>query len=173
MQFLSKTLIKMMLILPIVAGAQTWQSVGGGAAPAPVTNATAGAVCTPSRSIGLDQWNRSYTCVESKWRMEYGGTRDEYTFTITGQTPRLMRGFGTVNTSNNTFTGDLMCDPYTFSIVCGSAYPGVREWCGADASCAYIKADFYTHAITPSHTHTTYGVVGVTALPIQNITTIR
>ena len=100
----------LLAMAPGVSTAQAWQKIGGGAAP--VTNATAGAACTPNGSVGLDGWNRSYTCVSAKWRLEYG-TGGEYTFTITGQTPTLMRGYGTVNTNNNTFTGDLMCDPYS------------------------------------------------------------
>ena len=70
-----------------------------------------------------------------------------------------MRGDGTVNTSNNTFTGDLMCDPYTVSASCG-LYG--RYWCGADAYCAWSNAYGYG-SIT----------IGVAALPISFITTLR
>ena len=138
-----------------VSVAQTWQSGERG----PVTNATAGAACTPNGSIGLDQWNRKYTCVGAKWRHEHG-TGGEYTFTITGQTPTLMRGYGTVNTSNSTFTGSLMCDPYTVNASCGSYG---RYWCGSDASCAwYVAYNVYV-----------YYKAGVADLPVTSITTIR
>ena len=92
-----------------------------------------------------------------------------YTFTITGQVATLMRGHGVINTSNNTFSGELMCDPATVNAGCGT---NGRYWCGSDASCAWNNANYYGR-----NTHNYYygggNTVGVAAISIQNVTTIR
>jgi hypothetical protein len=69
-----------------------------------------------------------------------------------------------LDTANNTFSGDLRCDPVTVNVNCGVIG---RRWCGSDASCAlyYASGEFVGEI---------YGsTVGVGALPITNITTIR
>ena len=72
-----------------------------------------------------------------------------------------MRGHGFINTSNSTFTGELMCDPATVGANCGATG---RYWCGSDASCARGRA---------IGNNPYFSMVVVAALPISSITTIR
>ena len=86
-----------------------------------------------------------------------------YTFTITWEAPNLLYGNGFINTSNNTFSGELICDPVTVNVRCGT---DSRYWCGSDASCAEGYARYHSYGGRNYR-------VGVYAVPIQNVTTIR
>ena len=85
----------------------------------------------------------------------------EYTFTINGQTATRMRGVGMLDMANNTFSGDLRCDPAT--AYCGAN--GRPVWCGSDAYCAWFYALYYDG--------NWYYTVGVAAIPITIVSTIR
>ena len=67
-----------------------------------------------------------------------------------------------LDTANNTFSGDLKCDPATVSAYCGT---GGLYWCGSDGSCAWGYA-------YGGGSYNNYSL-GVAALPITIVATIR
>ncbi len=78
----------------------------------------------------------------------------EYTFTINGQAPNVMRGSGTFDEVNSTFTGNLWSEEH------GKDSATVNYWCGSDGSCAWQ----YAHTYITGYDH--YWNVYVENLPV-------
>ena len=103
-------------------------------------------------------------CQSGSWKKASGssGSIGGFTFSINDYSPTLLfYGVGNYNSSTGTFTGELICDPQTVHINCGS---GERRWCGSSASCAGgLANESYNNYITSR-------MVGTSALPIGTVT---
>ena len=82
----------------------------------------------------------------------------QYAFAVTGYGGAFI-GIGTKN-PDGTFTGSVICNPYTVSVECGK---GGNYYCGADAACALTRA--YSGGGYTSGQN----VVGAAYLPIYNV----
>jgi len=106
----------------------------------------------------------TYACV--------AGSANVWQFTVSGYGV-LLRGIGTYDTSNNTFTGRIFCGPaqtgYGSSVNCGD-HGAVTTYCASDTYCANCYAGtMKCRGITGQY----YENVDVVNLPISGATTIR
>lgn len=101
--------------------------------------------------------------------MWLSGTVGGYRFEIIGIAGWYV-GVGKFNTSSNTFSGTLTCDPMSRSVYCGRSG---NYWCGSDAACVYAVA--YAGGGSDGHNDPGVGssnlyVTGVSSLPVTSVT---
>ncbi len=102
-----------------------------------------------------------------------GGTIGSFTFKILntkGYYGANILFYGVGKVSEGLFYGDLICDPVTVSISCGSSG---RVWCGSNVNCAVGNARLSRYqTVKGGPWYTNYDTVGANALLVNTITQI-